>query len=140
MARRPGRTHDRALYVISVAAELAGLHPQTLRMYERKGLIEPERTSGRSRRYSEDDIALLQRIQELTNQGVNLAGVQMVLELEQRLAVARERLVRMQERLDEAQRESERRLEAVRREYRREIVPVAKARLPARRGSSRRFP
>ena len=66
---------DRALYIISVAAELAGVHPQTLRIYERKGLIEPARTVGRSRRYSDRDIALLRRIQELTNQGVGLPGV-----------------------------------------------------------------
>ena len=75
MARRRS-DRDRALYVISVAAELAGVHPQTLRIYERKGLIEPSRTAGRSRRYSERDIALLLRIQELTNEGVSLAGVQ----------------------------------------------------------------
>ena len=64
----------RALYVISVAAELAGVHPQTLRIYERKGLLAPARTSGRSRRYSDHDIALLRRIQELTNDGVSLVG------------------------------------------------------------------
>ena len=76
--------HDeRALYIISVAAELAGVHPQTLRIYERKGLIEPARTVGRSRRYSDRDIALLRRIQELTNEGVGLAGVQRILELEE---------------------------------------------------------
>ena len=83
--------HDqnRAVYVISVAAELAGVHPQTLRIYERKGLVDPARTTGGSRRYSDDDISLLLRIQELTNEGLNLAGVQRVLELEaenQRLA------------------------------------------------------
>ena len=76
---------DRALYIISVAAELAGVHPQTLRIYERKGLIEPSRTEGRSRRYSDRDIALLQRIQELTNDGVSLAGVRKILELEAEL-------------------------------------------------------
>ena len=77
---------DRAVYVISVAAELAGLHPQTLRIYERKGLVDPARTGGGSRRYSENDVALLQRIQELTNDGLNLAGVKRVLELEARIA------------------------------------------------------
>ena len=76
---------DRAVYVISVAAELAGVHAQTLRIYERKGLLEPARTPGGSRRYSEIDIALLRRIQELTNEGLNLAGVKRVLDLEQRL-------------------------------------------------------
>ena len=83
------RSPQKAVYVISVAAELAGVHPQTLRIYERKGLVDPARTTGGSRRYSDDDISLLLRIQELTNEGLNLAGVQRVLELEaenQRLA------------------------------------------------------
>ena len=74
--------YHQAVYVISVAAELAGVHPQTLRIYERKGLLEPGRTQGGSRRYSEADIALLRRIQDLTNEGLNLAGVKKVLELE----------------------------------------------------------
>ncbi len=82
----------RALYVISVAAELAGMHPQTLRIYERKGLVAPARTQGRSRRYSDRDIAVLRRIQELTNEGVSLAGVQRVLALEHELFDARERI------------------------------------------------
>ncbi len=76
------RGRDRAVFIISVAAELAGVHPQTLRIYERKGLVEPARTGGGSRRYSEADIELLQRIQELTGEGLNLAGVKRVLELE----------------------------------------------------------
>src|SRR6478672_9788092 len=74
---------DRAVYVISVAAELAGVHPQTLRIYERKGLLEPARTGGGSRRYSDADLDLLRRIAELTESGLNLAGVKRVLELEQ---------------------------------------------------------
>ena len=76
------RSSGHAVYVISVAAELAGVHPQTLRIYERKGLVDPARTQGGSRRYSDDDILLLRRIQELTNEGLNLAGVQRVLALE----------------------------------------------------------
>src|SRR5258705_5994313 len=83
---------QRALYIISVAAELAGVHPQTLRIYERKGLIEPSRTQGRSRRYSDRDIALLQRIQELTNDGVSLAGVRKILDLEVELDRLRQRI------------------------------------------------
>ncbi|HWW44525.1 MAG TPA: MerR family transcriptional regulator, partial [Acidimicrobiia bacterium] len=79
---------DRALYIISVAAELAGVHAQTLRIYERKGLIEPSRTQGGSRRYSDRDITLLRRIQELTNEGVSLAGVRKILDLEDELAGA----------------------------------------------------
>jgi len=72
----------RAVYIISIAAELAGVHPQTLRIYERKGLVMPARTGGGSRRYSDDDILLLRRIQELTDEGLNLSGVKKVLELE----------------------------------------------------------
>src|SRR6266550_1591350 len=86
---------SRGVYVISVAAELAGVHPQTLRIYERKGLLDPARTGGGSRRYSEADIARLQRIQELTTEGLNLAGVKRVLELEEearRLQAELERL------------------------------------------------
>lgn len=81
MARRQG-DDNQAIYIISVAAELAGVHPQTLRVYERKGLVQPSRTSGNTRRYSQKDIDLLRRIQELTNEGINLAGVMRILELE----------------------------------------------------------
>jgi MerR family transcriptional regulator/heat shock protein HspR len=73
---------NQAMYIISVAAELAGVHPQTLRVYERKGLVSPQRTQGNTRRYSPRDIRLLRRIQELTTEGINLAGVMRVLELE----------------------------------------------------------
>jgi len=82
----------RSLFIISVAAELAGVHAQTLRIYERKGLIEPARTQGGSRRYSEHDIAQLRRIQELTNAGVSLAGVRMVMGLEAALVHAQIRI------------------------------------------------
>lgn len=115
---------DRALYVISVAAELAGVHPQTLRIYERKGLLAPARTTGRSRRYSDRDIALLARIQELTNDGVSLAGVQRILALEDELDGARRRIGELEARLVALQREAEQRVEAAHRSYRRELVPV----------------
>ena len=88
---------QRAVYVISVAAELAGVHPQTLRIYERKGLLDPARTVGGSRRYSEYDIHQLQRIQELTNEGLNLAGVKRVLELEAELERAQRELTQAKE-------------------------------------------
>lgn len=81
-AKRVTDDRDRGLYVISVAAELAGVHPQTLRMYERKGLLAPQRTQGRARRYSDRDIEHVRLIQELTQEaGVNLAGVEMVMSL-----------------------------------------------------------
>src|SRR5712691_4559593 len=110
--------NERALYIISVAAELAGVHPQTLRIYERKGLIEPSRTEGRSRRYSDRDIALLQRIQELTNEGVSLAGVRRVLELEAEIEQARDELRRA--------------VQEVHRTYRRELVPLSRSVVRAR--------
>jgi MerR family transcriptional regulator/heat shock protein HspR len=88
-----GRREERAVYVISVAAELAGVHPQTLRIYERKGLLRPERTSGNSRRYSERDIDRLRTIQELTQtEGVNLAGVKRIMQMQRELDRARERI------------------------------------------------
>jgi MerR family transcriptional regulator/heat shock protein HspR len=104
MAERNEPQSDRAVFVISVAAELAGMHPQTLRMYERKGLLRPERTSGNSRRYSERDIERLRLIQELTQQaGVNLAGVKRIMELQNEVdrleARIRELEVRLQHRL-----------------------------------------
>src|SRR5260370_36704803 len=89
---------SRALYVISVAAELAGVHPQTLRIYERKGLLAPARTTGRARRYSDRDIALLRRMQELTTEGVSLAGRQRTLALEDRRAAARARVGQLEAR------------------------------------------
>jgi MerR family transcriptional regulator/heat shock protein HspR len=109
-----------AVYVISVAAELAGVHPQTLRIYERKGLVEPGRTQGGSRRYSEADIALLRRIQDLTNEGLNLAGVKRVLELEAELA-------RRQAELDELRARSADEVDRVHRQYRRDLVPLNQA-------------
>ena len=113
----------RAVYVISVAAELAGMHPQTLRIYERKGLVEPSRTGGGSRRYSQRDIARLHRIAELTNAGLNLEGVRRVIELEDELGRLREELVQTKAALSRA-------VEETRREYRRELVPVSS--LPVR--------
>jgi MerR family transcriptional regulator/heat shock protein HspR len=114
---------ERALYIISVAAQLAGVHPQTLRIYERKGLIEPKRTQGRSRRYSQRDIALLQHIQELTQAGVGLSGVERILELEQQLAQAQRRIADLEAQVAagiEATRDA---VEETHRAYRRELVP-----------------
>lgn len=112
--------HNRAVYVISVAAELAGVHPQTLRIYERKGLVAPARTGGGSRRYSDADIDLLRRVQELTDEGLNLAGVKKVMALEQELA----RAAAMIDQLRQQQHDV---VEQVRRENRRDLVPVSQA-------------
>src|SRR5262245_2919348 len=124
--------NERALYIISVAAELAGVHPQTLRIYERKGLIEPQRTEGRSRRYSDRDIELLRRIQELTNEGVSLAGVRKVMELEAKLDDARAEIDDLLARLEQVRREGREAVERVHRQYRRDLVPVSRAVVPRR--------
>jgi MerR family transcriptional regulator/heat shock protein HspR len=124
---------DRALYIISVAAELAGVHAQTLRIYERKGLIEPRRTQGGSRRYSDRDITLLRRIQDLTNEGVSLAGVRRVLELEAELEDARQRIAELASGLEDLRRELAERIEAVHRQYRRALVPIKTAVVSVRR-------
>src|SRR5947208_9951302 len=109
MARRgEAEPSDRALYIISVAAELAGVHPQTLRIYERKGLLNPARTSGNTRRYSDRDIARLRAIQKLTQEeGVNLAGVRMIVELERELERMRDRMQRMARELEATRRRSQ---------------------------------
>jgi MerR family transcriptional regulator/heat shock protein HspR len=125
--------NERALYIISVAAELAGVHPQTLRIYERKGLIEPKRTEGRSRRYSDRDIELLQHIQELTNGGVGLAGVKRILELEAALEDAAAEIERLRARMRQARKDVAEAEERVHRKYRRDLVPVSKAVVRVRR-------
>ena len=114
---------DRAVYVISVAAELAGVHAQTLRIYERKGLVEPARTPGGSRRYSEIDIALLRRIQELTNEGLNLAGVKRVLDLEQRL-------IQLEVEMRELRAAANATVMETYRQYRRDLVPLQQSVIP----------
>ena len=112
---RPGP--DQAVYVISVAAELAGMHPQTLRIYERRGLLDPARTSGGNRRYSEADVHLLLRIAQLTADGLNLAGVKRVLALEAEVS-------RLEAELAAARSAGSRAVADVHRQYRRDLVPV----------------
>ena len=121
---RPGP--DQAVYVISVAAELAGMHPQTLRIYERRGLLDPARTSGGNRRYSEADVDLLQRIAQFTTDGLNLAGVKRVLALEAEVS-------RLEAELAEARSDGNRAVADVHRQYRRDLVPV-KQRITIYRG------
>ena len=128
MADVARRQRPRAVYVISVAAELAGVHPQTLRIYERKGLLDPARTAGGSRRYSEPDIERLQRIAELTDEGLNLAGVKRVLELEAELARAAGPDRRARSSALEHVAEHERR-------QRRDLVPLDAAIAPFRRAA-----
>ena len=117
---------DRGVYVISVAAELAGVHPQTLRIYERRGLLDPARTGGGSRRYSERDIDRLRRIHELTEAGLNLAGVKRVMELEDEVA-------RLRTQLNQVVREAREAIERTHRQYRRDLVPVKQSPVPFKR-------
>lgn len=105
------RTPNSAVYVISVAAELAGMHPQTLRIYERRGLLRPARTQGGNRRYSDEDIALLRRIAELTEAGMNLEGIRRVMVLEQENQRLRAELDQARQLAVHAIREAERRME-----------------------------
>jgi MerR family transcriptional regulator/heat shock protein HspR len=109
-----------AVYVISVFAELAGVHPQTLRNYERSGLLHPQRTSGGSRRFSEEDLAALRRIQELTTEGVNLEGVKRIMALEGQVDDLLGEIAALSD-------EARRTLEQTHRLYRRDLVPVQNA-------------
>jgi MerR family transcriptional regulator, heat shock protein HspR len=114
------RSDARAVYVISVAAELAGVHPQTLRIYERKGLLEPARTSGGNRRYSNADLQRLRRIHQLMEEGMNIAGVTRILALEERVAALQDEVVALREQARRADDEAARR-------QRRDLVPLHQA-------------
>lgn len=120
--------NDRPIYMISVAAELVGMHPQTLRVYETKGLVQPKRTPGGTRLYSEADVERLRVIQRLTTElGLNLAGVELALRLEDELRRAQAQIERLQAQLREEVRD-------VHRQYRRDLVPYREQRLPERQG------
>jgi MerR family transcriptional regulator/heat shock protein HspR len=122
MSDRSNDREHKAVYVISVAASLAGMHPQTLRIYERKGLIDPYRTPGGTRRYSDDDIERLGLIQDLTEQGVNLEGVRRIMELESEVDRLRAEVKRLRGRLALSNQQAEEQVRAVHRSYRRDIV------------------
>ncbi|MGI8438710.1 MAG: heat shock protein transcriptional repressor HspR [Thermoleophilaceae bacterium] len=136
-AGRVGEERVRGVYMISVAAQLAGMHPQTLRIYETRGLVTPGRSGGNTRLYSEDDVERLRRIQALTGElGLNLAGVERVLELERELEAARRRLEVLERRAERAKRMLEAELEEVRRSARAELVryepPAGRELVPVR--------
>ena len=124
---RQGHDSDRPLFMISVAAELAGMHPQTLRLYERRGLVRPQRTAKNTRRYSERDVEQLQRIQELTELGLNLAGVERVLAMEEQLNAMARQMQALQAQLLEAAEMMRREVERVERSHRMDLVPVSRA-------------
>jgi MerR family transcriptional regulator/heat shock protein HspR len=121
---------ERPRYMISVAAELVGMHPQTLRMYEQKGLVRPQRTAGNTRLYSEADLERLRLIQRLTGElGLNLAGVEAVIGLE-------EQLQRMQARMERLEREMREAVASVHKQYRRDLVLYDRTQLPERKWTS----
>jgi MerR family transcriptional regulator/heat shock protein HspR len=118
---------DKGRYMISVAADLVGMHPQTLRIYESKGLVRPKRTSGNTRLYSEQDLERLRLIQQLTTElGLNLAGVEMVLRLEDQMS-------RMQRRMERMESEMRERMRDIEKQYKRELVLWEEPTLPVRR-------
>jgi MerR family transcriptional regulator/heat shock protein HspR len=124
MAARDDAERTRGVYMISVAAELAGMHPQTLRIYEARGLITPKRSPKNTRLYSRDDVERLQRIQELTGElGMNLAGVEKVFELEGEMARMRRRMRSLERQADKVQQELQSELDRVRRSLKAELVP-----------------
>ena len=128
----------RGVYMISVAAELAGMHPQTLRIYEARGLITPKRSPKNTRLYSQDDVERLRRIQELTSElGMNLAGVEKVFELEDEIKRMQRRIRAIERQAERAQQELREEIERVRRSMKRELVlyePPSKALMPNERG------
>jgi MerR family transcriptional regulator, heat shock protein HspR len=120
----PAPEDGRPVYMISVAAELAGMHPQTLRIYEQRGLIEPQRSPKGTRLYSQEDVERLRRIQELTSRlGMNLAGVERVFELEGELDQMRRRMDRMERRAEQMRMKFEEEIDRVRRSFRYDLVP-----------------
>ncbi|PWI42512.1 helix-turn-helix domain-containing protein [Streptomyces sp. ICBB 8177] len=117
-------TDESPVYVISVAAQLSGLHPQTLRQYDRLGLVSPDRTAGRGRRYSARDIELLRQVQQLSqDEGINLAGIKRIIELENQVAALKARVAELQSGLESAAAAMRQREAAVHASYRRDLVP-----------------
>ncbi len=120
----PDNNGIEGVYVISVAARIVGMHPQTLRLYEREGLLHPRRTGGKSRRYSDEDIVRLREIQELTRiYGINLAGVRMIIEMRERTAHLEELIAEIEQRRAELEVEMEQEIDKVRRSLSKDIAP-----------------
>jgi MerR family transcriptional regulator/heat shock protein HspR len=145
--KRPGGDLDRArgVYMISVAAELASMHPQTLRIYETRGLITPKRSPKGTRLYSQEDVERLCRIQELTTElGMNLAGVERVFQLEQQIDRMQRRLERMEREAEQVRRELSAEIERVRKSFKAELVPYtgprSSALVPVPKGRRVRIP
>lgn len=121
----PGTDEDTPFFVISVAAQLSGLHAQTLRSYDRMGLVSPGRTSGGGRRYSMRDIVLLREVQRLSqDEGVNLAGIKRIIDLENQVDALRSRVAELQQELAQAMAAADSTAAAVHASYRRDLVPI----------------
>lgn len=119
-----GHSDFDGIYVISVAAHMVGMHPQTLRMYEKAGLLSPKRTGGKSRRYSDEDIRRLREIQELTQEmGVNLAGARLIIEMRERLTHLEELVEEIEAKRDELEKDMDREIERIKKSYSRDIIP-----------------
>ncbi|MBL1067848.1 heat shock protein transcriptional repressor HspR [Streptomyces sp. 7-21] len=117
-------TDETPVYVISVAAQLSGMHPQTLRQYDRLGLVSPDRTPGRGRRYSARDIQLLRQVQRLSqDEGINLAGIKRIIELENQVSALRAQVAELQQALETAAVTMRQREAQVHASYRRDLVP-----------------
>lgn len=125
--RRAASAGTTRFYLIGIAAEMAGMHPQTLRVYERRGLVAPTRSSGNTRLYSDADVALLRRIQELSEAGLNLTGIERVLDLERRLAESQRRVRALEKELADERLSARERLEEMRRSGRAELVRVVRS-------------
>jgi MerR family transcriptional regulator/heat shock protein HspR len=120
-----GHADDAPVYVISVAAELAGMHPQTLRTYDRLGIVQPGRTAGRGRRYSPRDVSLLREVQRLSQEeGINLEGIRRILGLGSQLAALQARVLELEAELERTRVEADQRVEQAHRAHRRDLVPV----------------
>ncbi len=127
MAKKSQEQETKAVYVISVAASLAGMHPQTLRIYERRGLIDPYRTPGGTRRYSDDDLERLGLIQDLTDQGINLEGVKRIMELQNEVDRLRAEVKRLRAKVALTAQEADEEIRRIHQSYRRDIVLRSRA-------------
>ena len=140
--RADGADRARGVYMISVAADLAGMHPQTLRIYESRGLIRPKRSAKNTRLYSQEDVERLRRIQELTSEmGMNLAGVEKVFELEEELERMRKRMQQLERQAHRLEQEMADELDRVKRSFKYELVPYeapGQALVPAGKGKRKR--
>lgn len=140
MINAQGFPDDTPVFVISVAAELAGMHPQTLRQYDRLGLVNPGRTAGGGRRYSPRDVALLQTVRRLSDEGINLAGIKRIIELQEQVGAMQAQLVDLATELEFVTQQMAAAQAAVHASYRRDLVPIRESALAIWRPKSAQSP